>query len=75
MQDEGLRIAWQYKKYLGDEKASHGGHRGGPLLIFFFLLFYCCLYSAVHPRSCFLSTFRSMDNLEIYKMKKICINH
>jgi elongator complex protein 4 len=25
--DEGLRIAWQYKKYLGDQKASHGEHR------------------------------------------------
>ncbi|OEL37175.1 hypothetical protein BAE44_0001805 [Dichanthelium oligosanthes] len=26
--DEGLRIAWQYKKYFGDEKTSHAEHKG-----------------------------------------------
>lgn len=25
--DEGLRIAWQYKKYFGEEKTSHAGNR------------------------------------------------
>ncbi|XP_062229364.1 elongator complex protein 4 [Phragmites australis] len=25
--DEGLRIAWQYKKYFGDEKISHAEHK------------------------------------------------
>ncbi|AQL04710.1 Elongator complex protein 4 [Zea mays] len=27
--DEGLRIAWQYKKYFGDDKTSRAEHKGG----------------------------------------------
>ncbi|CAL4927573.1 unnamed protein product [Urochloa decumbens] len=26
--DEGLRIAWQYKKYFGDDKTNNSGHKG-----------------------------------------------
>jgi len=50
--DEGLRIAWQYKKYFGDEKASSAEHKGGPslpvLMFCFILLFSCWLFYAVH---------------------------
>lgn len=42
MQDEGLRIAWQYKKYFGDEKTSGGGHKGGHSLPLLIPHFFCC---------------------------------
>lgn len=32
VQDEGLRIAWQYRKYFGDERNSSAEHRGDVLI-------------------------------------------
>lgn len=28
LQEKGLRIAWQYKKYFGENQQSFDGHRG-----------------------------------------------
>lgn len=33
-----MRIAWQYKKYFGEEKTSHAEHRGDTIISFVFLL-------------------------------------
>ena len=35
MQHEGLRIAWQYRKYFGDKRTSGAEHRGGRLIYLF----------------------------------------
>lgn len=60
-QDEGLRIAWQYKKYFGEEKTFRAEHRGGPsfplLTLHFILLFPCWWFSAVHTEPPFLFKF------------------
>jgi elongator complex protein 4 len=42
MQDEGLRIAWQYKKYFGDEKTSRAEHKGGPPFHLLISCLFCC---------------------------------
>jgi hypothetical protein len=38
VQDEGLRIAWQYRKYFGDERNSSAENRGDTLILLFPLI-------------------------------------
>jgi len=77
-QDEGLRIAWQYKKYFGDEKASSAEHKGGPslpvLMFCFILLFSCWLFYAVHIEPPVLFKISWHGYLEnILKMERVSI--
>ena len=49
MQDEGLRIAWQYRKYFGDERTSGAEHRGDTLRLLFHS--FPCVLIVQHTKS------------------------
>lgn len=42
LQEKGLRIAWQYKKYMGEQQPNFDSHRGKLVQVLFSFVFSSC---------------------------------